>query len=303
MNARGIAQLIVLWALLLLGTLAMSFAFSMRTEALASRNGMDALRAYFQARTGVERAAALLAAVPADNVSPVPLTGEDGDAGYEVRIEPEAGKIDINTVSEDMLNEILRNGGLSEDEAKGLADAILDWKDEDDVPRSAGAEVPYYATLPEPIRPRDARFASVEELRHVKGVTPEVHSRLLARIFTVYSGISRVNVNVAPVEVLRVLPGFSPELAALVVSRREESPFRSPAELSAFLAAEGFRLGPLPFLSTTSFSRVYTLTATGRAGGKVVRSLRCTIDMRGGSAVGGKIVRWADQVPLDEEAR
>ena len=35
MNREGIAQLVVLWALLLLGTLAMSFAFSMRTEAMA----------------------------------------------------------------------------------------------------------------------------------------------------------------------------------------------------------------------------------------------------------------------------
>ena len=42
------------WALLLLGTLAMSFAFSMRTEAQASRNGLEAARAYFLARTGVE---------------------------------------------------------------------------------------------------------------------------------------------------------------------------------------------------------------------------------------------------------
>src|SRR3989304_4555502 len=32
MSSKGIAQLVVLWALLLLGTLAMSFAFSLRTE-------------------------------------------------------------------------------------------------------------------------------------------------------------------------------------------------------------------------------------------------------------------------------
>lgn len=303
MNAKGFAQLLVLWALLLLGTLAMSFAFSMRTEAQASRNGMDAVRAYFQARTGIERAMALLSTASPDNVSRVPLKGEDGDAGYEVRIEPESGKIDINAVSEEMLKEILRNGGLASDEAEKLGDAILDWRDGDDAPRDAGAETSYYAALPEPIKPRDGRLASVEELRYVRGVTPELYTRLLSKIFTVFAGAMRIDVNVAPAEVLRVLPGFPADAAARVVSRREEARFRSPVELSQFLGGEGFQAGPVPFLSTTSFSRVYTVTSTGRAGGQVVRSVRCVIDMRSGSAVGGKIVRWADQVPLDEEAR
>jgi general secretion pathway protein K len=302
-NARGFAQLLVLCALLLLGTLAMSFSFSMRTEALASRNGMDAVRAYYQARTGVERALALLAAGGADTLSREALTGGDDDAGYEVRIEPEGGKIDINAVEEETLKEILRNAGLSGDEAEALGDAILDWRDGDDTPRSAGAEAPYYAALPEPLRPRNGPFASVEELRHVRGVTPGIQSRLLSRIFTVYGRSPRVDVNAAPDEVLRALPGFSPEAAAKVAERREESPFRSTAQLSAYFAAEGLPLDSLSHLSTASLSRVYTLTATGRAGSGVVRTLRCTIDMSGGGAIRGKIIRWADHVPLDEEAR
>ena len=38
---RGIASLLVLWAMLLLGTLALAFSLSMRTEGQAARNGLD----------------------------------------------------------------------------------------------------------------------------------------------------------------------------------------------------------------------------------------------------------------------
>jgi Tfp pilus assembly protein PilX len=51
-DSKGIALLIVLWALLLLGTLGMSFSFAMRTEAKAARNGLDGARAYTRRAPG-----------------------------------------------------------------------------------------------------------------------------------------------------------------------------------------------------------------------------------------------------------
>ena len=301
MSRKGIAQLVVLWALLLLGTLAMSFAFSMRTEAQASRNGLEAARAYFLARTGVERTIALLSTGAADNVLAGPVTGGEDGATYEVRVMPENGKIDINHVGEEGLKEILRNSGLSEDEVESIGDAILDWRDEDDQRRPAGAEEQDYAFLPEPVKPRNGRLASVEELRYVRGVPPEFFSRVLANVFTVDSGSPGVNVNAAPIEVLRVLPGFTPELAALVKERRKESPFRSPGDVAAILAAEGVGPSAIPVISGGASSRVYTITSTGKAEGTVTRVIRCTI------AVGGgpnpiKIRRWEDHVPIYGEA-
>jgi type II secretory pathway component PulK len=301
MSRKGIAQLVVLWALLLLGTLAMSFAFSMRTEAQASRNGLEAARAYFMARTGVERTIALLSTGATDNVLAGPVTGGEDGATYEARVMPENGKIDINHISEEGLKEILRNSGLSEDEVESMGDAILDWRDEDDQRRPAGAEEQDYASLPEPVKPRNGRLASVGELRYVRGVPPEFFSRVLANVFTVDSGRPGVNMNAAPLEVLRVLPGFTPELAALVVERRNESPFRSPGEIAAFLAAEG--AGPLaiPVVSSSAASRVYTITSTGKAEGTVTRVIRCTIEAGGGRNP-TRIRRWEDHVPTYGEA-
>ena len=301
MNREGIAQLVVLWALLLLGTLAMSFAFSMRTEAMASRNGLDGERAYYQARTGVDRAIALLSAAPADNVIAGAITGGEDGATYEVQVMPENGKIDINVIGEEALKEILRNGGLSADEAEGLGDAILDWRDEDDESRPRGAEERDYASLPEPVKPRNGKFAGVGELRYVRGVTHEIHTRLFSAVFTVDSGMQGVNVNVAPVEVLRVLPGFTPELAAQAIAHREETPFRSAADLDAFLGTESGGPSSVPVIFSARASPVFTITSVGRAGGTVTRTIRCTVAVHGGPHPFA-IKRWEDHVPMYEEA-
>ncbi len=58
--------------------------------------------------------------------------------------------------------------GMTED----IADAILDWLDEDEEVRPFGAEAEYYSTLPTPYVPKNGPVLSVEELLLVRGVTP-----------------------------------------------------------------------------------------------------------------------------------
>ncbi len=54
-----------------------------------------------------------------------------------------------------------------------LADAILDWIDEDDEPREFGAEIDYYSAQQPACRPRNGPLASLAELLMVRGITPE----------------------------------------------------------------------------------------------------------------------------------
>tara|TARA_R110002049_G_scaffold72490_2_gene187171 strand:+ start:196346 stop:197986 length:1641 start_codon:yes stop_codon:yes gene_type:complete len=58
--------------------------------------------------------------------------------------------------------------GMTED----VADAILDWLDEDEEARELGAEAEYYNTLETPYSPANGPMRSVEELLLVRGVTP-----------------------------------------------------------------------------------------------------------------------------------
>jgi len=300
-GTRGFAQLIVLWALLLLGTLTLSFSFAMRTEALAARNGLDATRAYYQARTGINRALVLLSTPAIDNVLREPLAGKEEDASYETRVVNEGGKIDINFVPEGTLKEALRKGGLPPEEAESVGDSILDWRDEDDMPRTNGAESASYASLPAPVKPRNGKLASLDELLSVKGVTPEIYARLLSRVFTVHGSSPSVDVNSAPVEVLRVLPGFTPEMAEAFVARRGEDPFRSPAEVASFLAGQGLPAGTLSILSTARLSQVYTIRSIGRAGGKIARYVECRVEIGGVGSKSINIRRWTDYVAAGEE--
>jgi len=296
---RGIAQLLVLWALVLLGTLALGFSLSMRTEAQAARNGVDDARAYFQARTGVARAAVLLATLSVDNVMRMEISGSEGDASYEVRVESESGKVDINLVSEEVLLEILKKGGLPDDKAGSVRDAILDWKDPDDTPRPRGAEYPEYAQLQEPLRPRNGKIHSVEELRYVNGVTPEFHQEFLSRVFTASGNSPNVNFLRAREVVLRSLPGVSPEAAAQIVARRAEDPPMTPADLAA-MVGQGLTSQGLALISGGQASSAYTITATGRAGTGVVHVVRCLAEI-GTGGKGVKILRWLDQAPLEVE--
>ncbi len=61
--------------------------------------------------------------------------------------------------------------GMTED----VADAILDWLDEDDLPRPLGAEFDdYYLHLPTPYKPTNGPIESIEQLLLVRGVTPQL---------------------------------------------------------------------------------------------------------------------------------
>jgi general secretion pathway protein K len=297
---RGIALLLVLWALVLLGTLALGFSWSMRTEAMAARNGIDEARAWFQARSGVSRAVALLRSLPPDNVLAAAIAGKDDDASYDVRVESESGKVDVNIVTGEVLLEILKRGGLPEEEAESARDAILDWRDEDDVARPRGAERAEYAQMPEPVVPRNGKLRGVEELSLVKGVTKEFYHVFLSRVFTTYGNSPKVNFLRAPEIVLRSLPGVSAEAAARIVARRPEGPPISDPDLAAMVGEGLLTAQGLALISGGVSSNVYTITATGRAGGDVTRIVRCIVEVTGSGKKGVKMLGWLDKAPREE---
>ena len=301
---RGIAQLLVLWALLLLGTLAAGFALSMRAEAQAARNGIDGLRAYYQARSGVSRAMMLLSTLPAESLSRgIRIEGEEEDAAYLVEIVGEGGKININSVQEDDLLEILERGGLQDEKAESVRDAILDWRDGDDDPRPFGAESAEYARLREPLVPRNGNLASVEELRYVIGVTQEFYGRFLSRVFTVYGSASRMEVNVSEASgiVLGSLPGVSPEAVEEIQAKQSEGVKFSSAVLADMASRGLLTQKGLSALSIRAFSQVYEITSTGQAGRGALHTVRCLASVEGRGRKSVKILRWVDLAARGEE--
>ncbi len=94
--------------------------------------------------------------------------GEDAEIRYG--IIDEGSKININTASREQLLAFFDQFEYENVTSPELADAIIDWRDEDDKPNSAyGAESNYYFRLNPRYRAKNRYFDTVEELLMVKG--------------------------------------------------------------------------------------------------------------------------------------
>ncbi len=96
----------------------------------------------------------------------------------------------------------------------GLADAIVDWLDDDGVARRGGGEDAAYAALSPPRRPANRPFVHSSELRAVIGIDDEIHQRLLPHVCARPDGGNTLNVNTASPQVLMSLDdAIGPALA------------------------------------------------------------------------------------------
>jgi DNA uptake protein ComE-like DNA-binding protein len=75
------------------------------------------------------------------------------------------------------------------------------------------------------------------DLRQVAGVDSTIATRL--RPFVTVRGTGVVNVNAAPPEVLRTLPGMTEESVSLLTSRRTRRPVQGADELAGLLSRSG----------------------------------------------------------------
>jgi general secretion pathway protein K len=236
----------VLWLTVLLTVIASSFAYSMRGEALAARNTMSFAQARAVADGAVERMAFELSrprnlqdAWKADGQ---PHVWNEGDVAVTAAAFDESARIDLNTASDPLLKGMLQNvGGLDADTAQQVLEAILDWRDADELRRPNGAEAADYRAAGSKQVPANAPFESVGELRRVLGVTAPLMARLADSV-TVYSRARGVNTATAARVVLLALPGATPELVDALIAARAEA-LANGLPVPAFAAAQGFAAG------------------------------------------------------------
>tara|TARA_Y100001960_G_scaffold333918_1_gene442251 strand:- start:6094 stop:7743 length:1650 start_codon:yes stop_codon:yes gene_type:complete len=107
-----------------------------------------------------------------------PAIDSDGFiAGYRYGLEDESSRLNLNALV--IADTYADNGGREMLMALpgmtvDIADAIMDWIDDDDETREFGAEFDYYQSLGSPYEPNNGPFNTVEELLLVRGVTPEM---------------------------------------------------------------------------------------------------------------------------------
>lgn len=235
---RGIALVLVLWVTLLLSVIVGSFTLVSRVETLTARNLLDSTRAHFAAQAGLHYAVSVMSANDPEQEW-VPdgrdFTLQIDDATVEISVVDESGRIDLNAAQREQLVSLFESvtepgpdpkrdepEPLDPRRVEELADAILDWRDPDDLVRLYGAEAVEYERVGYPYGPRNGPFASVEELQQVMGMNYELYRQVEPAV-TVYSGRSEVNLAYAPRQVLLAQPGVTPDLADRYITEREQT--------------------------------------------------------------------------------
>lgn len=262
---RGLALVLVLWVLVLMTIMAGSFSLTLRRESELVSGVQGSARARALAEGGVHYAMLMLAERdPARRWKSdgTPYTVELGPARLFIRIEDESGKLDLNTASEAALRELFLQALGDPELAQRLADAILDWRDGDDLRRLHGAERTEYQAAGWP-GPGNREFLVADELLGVFGMTPAIYGRI-EPLITIYTHADGVNLSKAGPTMLRILFRGSEDAVADFLTRRDAA--TGPPVLRA-----GQALGPIPLSSGRSDNvysvRVEAITAEGdRAG-------------------------------------
>jgi general secretion pathway protein K len=156
-----------------------------------------------------------------------------GTARFTVALTNLSGRLDLNQAQPEALVSLLSQF-TSPDHAGRIVDALLDWKDADDLVRAQGAEKEEYLRAGSAYVPRNAPLNLMEEFRRIRGVTDS-----LARavdLFVTVNGDMQIDVNAAPEPVLAAIPGIGPAGARAIISRlRGSGPFSSVAEVQSLL--------------------------------------------------------------------
>lgn len=163
------------------------------------------------------------------------------DGVVRVEIIPEPARWNINALIgkdyDEVWEQIFTTAGIPQERFSKLIDCWNDWVDEDSLPLTDGAEDDYYKSLDPPYKARNKKVDTVDELRLVKEFVPvildggvlnpeEKNKELQVRVmgikelFTTY-GDGKINVNAAPMEVLKTIPGVDEIVAGAIIEERE----------------------------------------------------------------------------------
>jgi general secretion pathway protein K len=155
-----------------------------------------------------------------------------------------------------------------------LIDGVIDWMDGDQTALPNGAEDIYYLQLPTPYRTADNPMQSIDELRLVRGFTPEIVEKLRPWIIALPVETD-INVNTALPDVLTAL--FYPQPTAVIEKIVSNRPYKNPAELMTKvpeLAAASSKTALGPFDVKSGFFEVEIETLFGRYHGATLAMIQ-----------------------------
>lgn len=176
---RGFALVSTLWIVGLLSIIAISVSANMQSNLKVTRNYLDALQAEQLAKAGIQLAIFDLLE-NRQGRKPISLSRSYVlSAGrVDIQLRDEAGKVDLNTASKNLLETIIGSASETEDHTTEIVEAILDWRDADSNARANGAEQASYTSSEASKSIKNGKFEFVDELGHVTGISQEMFRKI-----------------------------------------------------------------------------------------------------------------------------
>ena len=274
-NNRGFALLIVIMVLLLASFLASQLSLDVRTEQRIAANAKDRNRSVILAEAGFNIALFRLmdkpVALEAEREYGRLVAGQEyghplkgGRVGYHA--VNESGKIDLNAGDPRLLELFLRHRKLSLEQATVVLDALLDWRDPDNLLRLNGAEQEYYMHLPEPYIPRNGRIEDPAEFFLLRGTELLAGKFAAEEVFTVHNPEKGINVNsLTPAMLGFVVDGDEARIQAYHDARQLQGALNAAMTRQIIGDARFSELEPFLRYEEGRSSLYYTITATGQA--------------------------------------
>lgn len=199
----------VLWVIALISFLTLGLIELMRLDI-----DMEVVRSKdFRARQLAESGIAIAMHPSIERYDPLLFREFEEGESYDVRIESEDARLNINRLLEsgdtDLLRRLFTHWDLTSTEIDDVLGAMEDWFDPDDLPRLNGAEYEEYLEAGRHRGPGNAPFRTIDELREVLGLEPLFEKKPdWLDFFSVYSS-GRIDLNDAPIDLIQVICGVT----------------------------------------------------------------------------------------------
>jgi type II secretory pathway component PulK len=175
-NNKGLVLVTVLWVIVVLMVIVSVLGRQSRLDTKVCAARLEGVRCKWASRAGIEKAIGILNEDTRESDCLTDLWSDNEEdlndvylqnCWFTVRAVDEASKLNINTVTKGQLLEL-------PEMLEEIADAIIDWRDEDDTPSTGGVEGGYYENLQFGYMARNGPFRTIRELLLVKDVTEQL---------------------------------------------------------------------------------------------------------------------------------
>ena len=213
-----------------------------------------------------------------DPLADLNATGADdevvGRLHYSRTAQDANSRLHLNRASGAELQRFLLAVNVQPELVRELTAAILVWRGDEDS-RRLESERARYAQERRALLPPGRPFASLAELRSVRGVTPELCEVLRGHLTVLGSG--KINVNTADAPVLLALRGMTAEAVSRILQRRAAGyPITDLGQLARELSLPArrqllFNLASLTGQTVTTVSEIH-ITAEARLDGSPIHA-------------------------------